>query len=341
MKLDYQRLKETCSRSIESFEKEGEVFDTPSGKLVYIDQGSDILAIAHRDFVCPSQHFEVVTIMGVRYILNGQLDDRLGIYTILYHLPQMGIKYDILLTENEETGNSSAQDFIPRKTYKWMFQFDRRTDDVVHYQYFNREMEMRLKKAGWNTYLHGSGSDISKMSHVGCIGINIGTGYSDEHTAWCKMNVDMWYAQVRKFSGLYADIKDETFPYVMPHPVVYQKKITTIKPPKRKCRNCKKKTSDDSDYCLKCMKIEAEELELFVKTGEAKCILCNKTAKIYSRGACAKCLSRTGSTWLTELTCTSCKKRIWFDDWSKTHGRICNWCLDPNFDDDYRGMYMR
>ncbi|MCP6726064.1 hypothetical protein NL526_28810, partial [Klebsiella pneumoniae] len=65
-------------------------------------------------------------------------DDRLGLYYIMEILPSLGINVDVLLTTDEEIGQSSASEFkkAEGKQYNWMFMFDRHGyGNVVMYQY--------------------------------------------------------------------------------------------------------------------------------------------------------------------------------------------------------------
>ena len=102
MKIDYELMKNICLTNIESFSIFGDVLDTPDGILIYKqNKGAKILGVAHLDTVLTSNHFKVKK--NGRRVYNMQLDDRLGVYTMLDLLPQMGIEFDLLLTEGEET----------------------------------------------------------------------------------------------------------------------------------------------------------------------------------------------------------------------------------------------
>ena len=106
----------------------------------FLDNSSDILAIAHYDTVEQRKpNFEIIydkiDKTKIRSIKSIQLDDRLGLYIIGEILPQFNCNYDILITDFEEVGNSSAFNFKTDKQYKWIFEFDRHGINPVLYQY--------------------------------------------------------------------------------------------------------------------------------------------------------------------------------------------------------------
>ena len=183
------RLHKIVSAPLTSFQEYGEVLDTGGrGQLVYIDRGASILGIAHLDSVGWTSHFDELRWRKGWTIFTEGLDDRLGAYILLELLPAMGINCDVLLTEDEESCNSTAQYFVPTKDYNWMFQFDRAGIDVVTYDYEDDELNDRLTNVGfingWGSY-----SDICEMESLGIKGINFGTGYYDNHLRCSHMVV--------------------------------------------------------------------------------------------------------------------------------------------------------
>lgn len=180
------------------------------GRLhAFKDNGASILAVAHTDYVSKTKHFQHLQLDDRYLIYNGQLDDRLGIYTILDVLPALGLKFDILLTDHEEIGQSTAEEFQAHKQYNWMFMFDRRGTDAVTYQYTDKKWLSSLAK-----HLRigqGSFSDISMLGHLGCAGVNVGAGYYDEHSSTHYMNVGHWSDQVKRFVGFYSAFHDTRF----------------------------------------------------------------------------------------------------------------------------------
>lgn len=192
----------------------------PKGRqLIYINNNSPILAIAHLDATMPPTHFAMgshISRPGHTCIFSPMVDDRLGAYTLLYLLPLMGINCDILLSEGEEVGDPTSRWFYSKKKYNWMFQFDRMGTDVVHYQYISPEWLNALHKY-FTEVRHGIFSDISFMSHLNIQGVNIGTGYYDytRPSAWASLN-DL-VAQVQKFKNFYERYKETKFgtPYYL------------------------------------------------------------------------------------------------------------------------------
>jgi hypothetical protein len=214
IRIDYNRMRKICLSDIQSFEPLGDVYDTPDGIYIYKENPkAKILAVAHLDTVLSSNHFYHVKIGGDSLILNAQLDDRLGVYTILDILPQLGIEYDLLLTEGEEQGRSTAAYFESGKDYNWMLSFDRRGDDVVMYQYDNDGLRKDMKRAGLRPG-HGTFSDIVFLEHLGVCGMNVGTGYEGEHTIMSYANMTTLCSQVKRFKTFYDLFQDKKYPYI-------------------------------------------------------------------------------------------------------------------------------
>ena len=181
---------------------------------IFIDRKSTILGIAHLDSVQGSGYVKYLRDHpGGKLIFAPRCDDRLGVYTITTLLPLIGIQCDVLLTTDEECGNSTGADFIPEKQYNWIFQFDRMETEAVLYQFFGEsKWREALTKAGFTT-ARGLGSDISKMSHMKCCGVNIGTGYHDYHSVTAYANVDEWLINVAKFKSFFFNYYKKHFSF--------------------------------------------------------------------------------------------------------------------------------
>lgn len=189
-----QSLRKVCNARIEDFRVLGDVTDTKDGQLVYIDRGCDTLGVAHLDWVdFVPVHFEK------NKVYCPQLDDRLGAWVLLYLLPYLDVDCDILLTDNEEIGRSTAKYFEPPREYNWMFEFDRRGTDVVMYEYDSPSNRQLLDMAGFEVG-HGSFSDISYLGHLGITGFNFGVGYHHEHSRRCYANLIDTLNQANKFA---------------------------------------------------------------------------------------------------------------------------------------------
>jgi len=184
----------------------GERINNPGGALYFRDNDADVLAIAHLDHVEWTQPRKYGPIVKAP-----QLDDRLGVWVLLNVLPRLGVKVDVLLTDNEEVGDSTGQYF--EGNYNWMFEFDRRGTDVVmyHYEepYYLDLLEFAGFEPGW-----GSFSDISLMDHLGVVGFNFGTGYCNEHTCKCYADLRVTMAQAKRFAAFWQTHKREYMPII-------------------------------------------------------------------------------------------------------------------------------
>ena len=201
------KLHDCLTEPIKSNKWGGEL-QNPTGALYYRDNGADVLAVAHLDAVMVSKP----TKEGP-YVFCPQLDDRLGVWVLLYMLPKIGVNVDVLLTDCEEVGQSTAQHFPKVKDYNWMVEFDRKGTDFVMYDYEHHEYIDALERygiyAGW-----GSFSDICYLEHLGVVGFNIGTGYYQEHSKHCWANLNDTRRQARIFAEFWNDYKDIPMPIV-------------------------------------------------------------------------------------------------------------------------------
>lgn len=185
----------------------------------YQDNGSDILAIAHLDTVQANRQCTVSDTGAGLLATSGALDDRLGAYIILELLPALGVNTDILLTTDEEHGQSTAEDFTPpdNKYYNWMFSFDRMGTDVVMYQYETKGLCEMLETCGAHV---GTGifSCISVLDFLGCSGFNWGCGYQDYHSARSHAWLEDTFRQVARFVKFYRLYGGMMLPYLYDPP---------------------------------------------------------------------------------------------------------------------------
>lgn len=215
-----QSLKQTCDAPIEAFRALGDYQSTPDGQLVWIDNGADTLGVAHLDYVLRAP----ASIRGHK-VYCPQLDDRLGAWVLLFLLPELGVNCDILLTDNEEIGRSTARYFQSPVDYNWMFEFDRRGTDTVLYDYDSRENRELLEGAGFDVGF-GSFSDICYLDHLGITGFNIGTGYYREHSRECWGNLIETLSQAHKFAEFWEENQD----LYLPSPALDDWRPDTIDP---------------------------------------------------------------------------------------------------------------
>lgn len=211
MPIDLEEMKQIFNADFSYFETLGEVREGKTGKHIFIDNGGSVLGIAHLDNVNEDTHFHPITIRGRDIILSTRCDDRVGVYILLKLLPLFCPGIDILLTDDEEIGKSTGAEFEPAKQYNWMFQFDRRTDDAVMYCYDVPDWKETLAKSFKMGF--GSASDISRMEHMKCKAVNIGCGYSDEHSLLAYLDIEMMKRQVGRFINFYHHNKNTYFPH--------------------------------------------------------------------------------------------------------------------------------
>lgn len=196
-------------------EKGGEIVDEKASYIVvdpsqyaFLDQGSNILAVAHLDTVQQDLSWACGSISGKRAIVCSKLDNRLGAYTILHQLPKMGVNVDILLTEDEEVCQSTASFFTTEKKYNWIVSFDRAGTDFVSYSYY---WDIPIKWFGKEGI--GSYSDIADLQDLGCKGINVGNGTHSPHSETAYVIEQEYFSQLKKFIEMYNKIKDAHFPH--------------------------------------------------------------------------------------------------------------------------------
>ena len=130
-KIDFTQLQKLCKCQPN---------DILLGKqYLYKNNNAKILAVCHMDTVFDHAHKYNFCHIDENYIFSPKLDDRLGVYTILHYLPKYhpNVKYDYLITTDEEIGKSTAQLFakVNKKKYNWIVEFDRKGEDVVLYDY--------------------------------------------------------------------------------------------------------------------------------------------------------------------------------------------------------------
>lgn len=179
-------------------------------KYKYINRGAKILGVAHCDYVEIPYYFKSYVNSEKDWMaFCPRFDDRIGVYLLMEVLSKLGMEYDILLTDNEEKGGSTAGDFKnpANKTYNWIFEVDRRGCDAVTYCY--REMDDVLKpyfKKG-----AGSFSDISTLAWMQTGAFNIGVGYHHEHTSECYcLSTELFY-NISRLLKFYNENKDTRF----------------------------------------------------------------------------------------------------------------------------------
>jgi len=194
-------------------------YTTKSGKRFwYKDNGSKVLFVAHQDTVQDPGVFQPVRFKHDTWIFSPTHDDRLGMYVALDYLPKAKIKFDILITDDEEDGRSTALWFDAPKKYNWMFMFDRRGDGAVCYQYDDEKIRYKLGKHNFRVD-KGTYSCLRDLEHLGCTGVNFGVGYYDNHEEEAFASMATLRRQLRKFIDFYKEYEFVS----MKHDVGYER----------------------------------------------------------------------------------------------------------------------
>jgi len=175
----------------------------------FIDNGSDVLAVAHADSVQNARFFRRYG----NFIRSPSLDDRLGCAVALDILPKLGIVTDVLITDQEESGNSSAASFLTDKQYKWIVEFDRMGEDVVTYEYLEKDWDSAIKEffpeVGWGIY-----TDICEMTALKCCAMNVGIGYQNYHSCGAYASLIELANNLARFQMFYEKYKEVYFEHV-------------------------------------------------------------------------------------------------------------------------------
>ena len=268
------------ARRLKSYRKLGQRIINPTGQLIYQDNGGAVLFVGHLDTV----------LWGKPVAANGrisncpQLDDRLGVAIGLELLGSIVTEpYDVLLTDCEEQGQSTARYFVdPPREYRWVVEFDRAGSDCVFYDYSDGTLQESFEQCGcavdWGSY-----SDISALEHLGAQCVNFGCGYHGQHTKSCFCNVAEVESQLAKFGNWYKHFGQAEYPWDGPKYVAparssghwsksYSRGITTWEDyrkawvPDRQARlspdpcpvcGCVANWTND-DYCVDCGRILRE-----------------------------------------------------------------------------------
>lgn len=214
VEVDLRALERRCMMRDRTYKSEGQVLLDKGGLLIHQDNGAKVLGVAHLDYVGERRPMFTYHVdkQHNRHVVCDRLDDRLGAYMLLDLLPRLGVKCDVLLTDNEEMCQSTARDFTTSKQYNWIFSFDRRGTDVVMYQYDTQERANLLEEHGF-TVGTGSYSDIACLDGLGVTGFNFGCGYYEQHTSRCNANLFEVQTQAEAFAKFWAAMKDTLLPH--------------------------------------------------------------------------------------------------------------------------------
>lgn len=202
MNVDFEKLLPFWFRPIDDifddFSKYQYGSKEDKSRRIFIDHNSDILAVAHLDTV----QFPKIHKFSKQHIGGAGFDDRLGC-AIAYTLSK-SLGMDLLLCDEEETGNSTAQYHIC-KDYNWIVEFDRRDTEVVTYGLDNPDFVTELKKY-WIIGI-GSFTDICFLKTESC-SFNLGIGMYYEHFPQSYFDIKKCNKQIETFIDFYKKNKD-------------------------------------------------------------------------------------------------------------------------------------
>ena len=114
--IDLLQLERRCSATCQDYFSALAPHVAPIGDgraNIVIDRGESVLGVAHLDHVQQAKHFRVEPREEDLVVYNPRLDNRLGVYLLLDLLPELGLGFDVLLTMDEEIGESTASKFAP------------------------------------------------------------------------------------------------------------------------------------------------------------------------------------------------------------------------------------
>ena len=123
---------------------------------------------------------------------------------------------DILFTDCEEDGESTAAYFQAPRAYNWIIGFDRRGTDVVTYDYKDKDWLSALESQF--TIGHGSFSDIGYLEKLGTACVNMGIGYYNEHTTNAFWKPKETEEQLNRLYAVWSKHSETQFNHVPPKP---------------------------------------------------------------------------------------------------------------------------
>lgn len=151
---------------------EGHVVGGGIQRYVYVDNNAPVLLVAHID--------TIQTPKLTRGNTGAGFDDRLGCFLANQLAKEYPECFDLLLTDYEETGGSTARYFKPSHEYNFVVELDREGSDYVDYGLASDEMTAALEMEGF-VKGQGSYSDILELDHLQCSKINLGIGTYNGH----------------------------------------------------------------------------------------------------------------------------------------------------------------
>lgn len=216
-KFNSVSMRHAMSVSFEDMAKLGtlhEVVDKGvTHKHIHVQRGGKVLGVAHLDSVRPFKNFW----LSKSFVGCPTIDNRLGLWVIMYGLRRMGITLDLLLCDEEEKGKSTSQDFVlpAGVEYNSMVSFDRTGVDCALYQYLDKPFVELLKPFGI-AGVQGAYSDIDSAGHLGIRGLNMGCGMYDYHSDAAYANLNELALQMKRYARFHKVYGEVRLPYDQP-----------------------------------------------------------------------------------------------------------------------------
>ncbi len=145
-----------------------------SKRYWHINNNAKVLLVAHMDTVQTPGLTSATTGTG--------FDDRLGVFLAHKLTQKYPNLFDMLITDYEESGASTAEYFKPVHDYNYIIGLDRAGDDYVDYGEACDDFHKDFKAATGIKKSWGSFSDICYMGEVSCSKINLGIGVFNSHS---------------------------------------------------------------------------------------------------------------------------------------------------------------
>lgn len=161
-------------------------------------------------------------VSGMVWSLKGLgADDRAGVMGI-FELLNKGFRPHVLLLDGEEKGGLGAKEAVKDITsqrmkqagLRYIIELDRRgINDAVFYDCFNEAFTKYVTYFGF-TEATGSFSDISTLCPAWDVaGVNLSTGYHNEHTNAEYFMVGAWAATLAKVVSMLKNVPKKSFKY--------------------------------------------------------------------------------------------------------------------------------
>jgi hypothetical protein len=174
-------------------------------RYVHVNNGAPVLLVAHMDTVISPRLDKVNTGAG--------FDDRLGVFAATKLCSLFPQYFDLLLTDYEENGSSTAGNFVPKHPYNLVVGLDREGTGFVDYGLASDSLQQTLNRYGLEEHL-GSFSDICFLFNMNCNMFNIGLGIYSSHSPQSGFVIHDFKEQMKKLLFFVEDNHSVVWPVV-------------------------------------------------------------------------------------------------------------------------------